>query len=78
MNNAEALTKPGIPNVAHQHITTPRGAFNEGNSVGNIGELLEYEEIQAETKLEESASIEMENGEVGMIYVMERLDGPQC
>ena len=55
MDIAEALTKPGMPNGAHQHMVIPRGSSNEGNSVGSIGELLEYEDIQTETKLEDCA-----------------------
>ena len=48
--------------------------------MGGVGESLEYEDIQTETKLEDYASVaeEMWNGEVGMKYVkMERRDGPQ-
>ena len=49
MDIAEALTKPGVPNGAHQHMVTPRGGSSEVNSVGSIGELLESENIQTET-----------------------------
>ena len=68
---AEALTKPGVSNGAHQHMVTPRGGSSEGNSVSSIGEWLEYEDIQTETKLEDCAPVEVEmrNGEVGMKYV---------
>ena len=45
---AEALTNPGVPNVANQHMVTPRGGSSEGNSVGCIGELLECEDIQTD------------------------------
>ena len=72
VNSAEALTKPGVPNgTQQQHMVTLRDASSKGNSVGSIGESLEYEDIQTETKLEDCAPVEMEmrNGEVGMKYV---------
>ena len=49
---AEALTKHGVPNAAYQHMVTPKSGSSEGNSVESIGESLEYENIQTETKLE--------------------------
>ena len=48
VDTAEALTMPGVPNDAHQHMVTPRGGSSEGNSVGSIGESLEYEDIQVD------------------------------
>ena len=33
---AEALTKLGIPNGAHQHMIPPGGGSSKGNSVGSI------------------------------------------
>ena len=41
-------------------MITPRGGSNGGNSVGNIGEPLEYGNIRAETKLEDCGSVEVE------------------
>ena len=63
--------KAWLPNGAHKHMVTPRGSSSEGNSVGSIGESLEYESIQTETMLQDSAlvEVEMRNGEVGMKYV---------
>ena len=49
---AEALTKPGVPNGAHQNVVTPKVSSSEGSSVSVVGESLEYEDIQTETKLE--------------------------
>ena len=37
--------------------------------MGSVGESLEYEDIQTETKLDDCASVEMRNREVGMKYV---------
>ena len=58
-----------MPNGAHQHVVTPRGDSSEGSSVGSIGESLEYEDIETETKLEDCASVEMKNRKVTMKYV---------
>ena len=51
----EALTKPGKPNGACQHMVNLRGGSceggsceggsSEGDSAGNVGESLEYEDI---------------------------------
>ena len=67
---AEALTKPGMPNGAHQHMVTPRGGSSECSFVEGVGES-EYEDIQTGTKLEVCGSVEVEmrNEEVGMKYV---------
>ena len=66
MDIAEALTKPGVPNNANQHMVNQRS-----DSVGSIGELLEYEDIQTEMKLEDCVLVEVEMGKRGgcMTYV---------
>ena len=55
--------------MVHTSVVTLRDGSSEGDSVGSIGES-EYEDIQAETKLEDCASVEMEmrNREVGVKY----------
>ena len=54
MDIAEAFTKHGVPNDAHQHMVTPKGGSSEGSFMGSVGESLEY---QTETKLEDCASV---------------------
>ena len=62
---AESLMKPGVPNGAHQHMVNPIGGSSEGNLMGCVGELLEYEDIQMGTKLKDCASGRGEDKERG-------------
>ena len=57
MDIAEALSKPGFPDRAHQHMVTPKGGSGKDYSVCSIGESLEYKDIQAETKLKDCGSV---------------------
>ena len=67
MDISVGITKPGVPNCVHQCMVTPRVGSSKGDSAGRIG-VIGSEDIQAETKLENCTSVEVEmrNGEVGV------------
>ena len=50
-------------------MVTPKAAPIEEKSASSAGELVEYENVQEDTKLEDCGSVDMRNGEMGVKYV---------